>query len=171
MAKGISSGNVASIPIPSGTVLPFAGATAPTGYLICDGSTVSREAYGDLFNAIGTAWGEGDGSTTFHLPDLRGVTLRGVDGTAGRDPDKNSRTAMATGGNSGNNVGSYQADQYGSHRHSAQVRGVETTTASVGSWFTSIGGANTNYGTAQTNYSGGNETRMKNAYVNYIIRI
>lgn len=57
---------------PSGTVLDFAGAAAPAGYLVCNGAAVSRTTYSALFTAIGTAWGAGDGSTTFNVPDLQG---------------------------------------------------------------------------------------------------
>ena len=48
----------------------------PPGYLYCDGSDVSRQAYDKLFAAIGTTWGEGDGVETFNIPDLRGVFVR-----------------------------------------------------------------------------------------------
>lgn len=61
---------------PPGSILAFAGATAPAGYLLCDGSTVSRTTYPALFAAISTAYGSPDGST-FKLPDLRGQFLRG----------------------------------------------------------------------------------------------
>jgi microcystin-dependent protein len=57
--------------MPTGMVAFFAGETAPDGYLICDGSPVSRTCYAALFSVIGTLFGEGDGSTTFNLPDLR----------------------------------------------------------------------------------------------------
>ena len=56
--------------IPSGFILPFAGTSIPDGWLICNGAAVSRTEYAALFSAIGTKWGEGDGSTTFNLPDL-----------------------------------------------------------------------------------------------------
>jgi len=50
----------------------YGGVTAPTGWLLCDGSTVGRVAYPGLFNAVSTLYGSGDGSTTFTLPDMRG---------------------------------------------------------------------------------------------------
>lgn len=53
-----------------GMIKPFAGTTVPTGYLLCDGSAVSRTTYANLFSAIGTTYGSGDGSTTFNLPNL-----------------------------------------------------------------------------------------------------
>ncbi len=60
-----------SVIMPAGVINIFAGSTAPDGYLICDGSEVSRTEYADLFAVIGTTYGEGDGSTTFNLPDLQ----------------------------------------------------------------------------------------------------
>jgi microcystin-dependent protein len=94
----------------AGKISSFAMGEIPDGYLPCDGRQVSRTQFASLFAKIGTAHGEGNGTTTFHLPDLRGRFLRGVDGTAGRDPDKASRTAANAGGNAGNAVGSVQDD-------------------------------------------------------------
>jgi microcystin-dependent protein len=64
-----------------GTIHMFAGATAPDGTLLCDGSAVSRTTYADLFNVIGTKYGAGDGSTTFNVPDLRGKFPMGANST------------------------------------------------------------------------------------------
>lgn len=63
--------------VPAGCELSYPGATAPTGWLFCRGQAVSRTTYADLFAAIGTAHGTGDGSTTFNVPDRRGMFLRG----------------------------------------------------------------------------------------------
>lgn len=63
---------------PPGTVTAFAGSTAPEGWLLCDGSAVSRTAYAALFAVIGTTYGAGNGSTTFTLPDLRGRVAAGA---------------------------------------------------------------------------------------------
>jgi len=68
---------------PAGVVLPFAGSTAPTGWLLCFGQAVSRTTYAALFTALGTAYGVGDGSTTFALPDLRGRIPGGKDNMGG----------------------------------------------------------------------------------------
>lgn len=69
---------------PTGTVLPFAGSTAPQGWLLCDGSAINRTTYATLFAVTSTTYGTGDGSTTFNLPDMRGVFPRGqgTNGTA-----------------------------------------------------------------------------------------
>lgn len=70
-----------SILVPAGVLMPFAGSTAPGGYLLCDGSAVQRSQYSDLFAAIGTSFGAGDGSTTFNLPDMRARVPLGVSGS------------------------------------------------------------------------------------------
>lgn len=58
--------------LPAGSIIPWAGANAPVNWLLCDGSAVSRSTYSSLFAVIGTAYGAGNGTTTFNLPDLRG---------------------------------------------------------------------------------------------------
>lgn len=175
-----------------GEVIAFAGASIPENFLPCDGRAVSRTVYANLFAVIGTTHGQGDGSTTFNIPDYRGRFLRGIDGLAGNDPDKASRTAMNTGGATGNNVGSVQGDMYGSHTHiqdahnhsqNAHSHGIATgnanannvtnlssTAARTQTNNTDSATATNNPATATNQNSGGNETRPKNAYVNFIIR-
>lgn len=63
----------------SGAIMPFGGTSIPDGFLLCDGSAVSRSDYADLFAVIGVTFGPGDGSTTFNLPDLRGRVAVGHD--------------------------------------------------------------------------------------------
>lgn len=63
---------------PVGAIFPFGGTDIPVSFLLCDGSAVSRTDYEDLFNVIGTAFGTGDGSTTFNLPDLREAVPKGA---------------------------------------------------------------------------------------------
>ena len=64
---------------PSGIMSPFAGPTAPTGWLLCDGAAVSRATYVTLFAVVGTYWGAGDGSTTFNVPNAKGRMFTGLD--------------------------------------------------------------------------------------------
>lgn len=71
----LAGGRVISVPI--GAVVPYAGASAPAGYLLCDGSAVSRTTYAALFAIVGTAFGVGDGSTTFNLPDSQDRVILG----------------------------------------------------------------------------------------------
>ena len=102
--------------VPAGSVLTFAGTSAPTGYLICDGSSVSRTAYSALFSVISTFHGTAS-VTTFNIPDYRGRFLRMLAGTSTVDPDKTTRTAMATGGSTGNSIGSIQGHAFQTHTH------------------------------------------------------
>jgi microcystin-dependent protein len=80
---------------PVGAVMAFARSTVPTGWLKCNGAAVSRTTYADLFAAIGTTYGAGDGSTTFNLPDLRGEFIRGHDDGRGVDAGRGFGTAQA----------------------------------------------------------------------------
>lgn len=88
----IQASNVTPTPIgaTTGEIKMWPTATAPTGWLNCDGSAVSRTSYADLFTLIGTSFGVGDGSTTFNIPDLRSRFVRGL---------PNAGTVGATGGN------------------------------------------------------------------------
>src|SRR5687767_9072236 len=87
--------------MPVGTVLPFAGSSAPTGWLFASGAAVSRTTYSELFGIIGTTYGTGDGSTTFNLPDLRGRVVAGRDDMVS---DAN-RLTSAESGIDGNTLG------------------------------------------------------------------
>ena len=71
--------NTVNTNTPVGSISLFAGTTAPTGWLICDGSAVSRTTYANLFSVIGTTYGTGDGSTTFNIPNLKGKVPVGLD--------------------------------------------------------------------------------------------
>jgi microcystin-dependent protein len=168
-----------------GTIEILAGDVIPDGYMLCDGTSLLKADYPKLFSKIGVAWGEID-VDEFSLPDLRGKFLRGVDGTAGVDPNKASRTPSAFGGNAGNNVGSMQADATQGHFHSLVFKGVSSTqsnsgTASVETQSVSVANdtnmnSNNQARSMVTNGVNGtprtsNETRPINANVNYIIKV
>ena len=76
------------VALPTGAVLPFAGASAPSGHLLCFGQAISRSTYSDLFTAIGTVYGVGNGSTTFNIPDLRGRVVAGQDDMGGTSANR-----------------------------------------------------------------------------------
>ena len=104
--------DIEDLMVPIGVVVPFAGPSqnVPPGWLLCDGSEVSRTQFSDLFGMIGGLHGTGDGVMSFNLPDYRGRFLRGVDAGAGRDLEAAQRMEMSMGGQRGDMVGSVQGD-------------------------------------------------------------
>lgn len=135
---------------PAGTVIQFAGSSAPAGYLKANGNAVSRTTYAALFAAIGTTYGTGDGSTTFNLPDLRGEFVRGLDDGRGVD--------------AGRTLGSAQADEFKEHRHSFGVADeAVTNNGYVAYTFQQVS-------TSYTSFEGGSETRPRNIALLYCIK-
>ena len=92
---------------PPGSVEFYAGASAPTGWLMCDGAAVSRPTYAALFTAISTPYGAGDGSTTFNVPDLRGRVAVGK----GTHPDVDALN---------DNDGATLSNRRPKHKHDSQ---------------------------------------------------
>jgi microcystin-dependent protein len=120
--------------LPAGITLPFAGNSTPTGFLLCDGSAVSRTTYANLFAAIGVLWGVGDGSTTFNLPNLQRRVIAGSGGTST--------------GTLGNTVGSVGgAETLPAHDHTS---GTLTNSTSSVSGTINSGGAHTHTFTTGT---------------------
>lgn len=108
-----------SISIPSGTVVDFGGSSAPSGWLLCDGTAVSRTTYAALFGVIGTSYGAGDGSTTFNLPDARGRVSVGQ-GTHGDVNSLSDNDGVAVGNRSPKHK--HTVNDPG-HSHSYESRG------------------------------------------------
>ena len=100
--------------VPSGSVFCMAVATVPSGYLECNGAAVSRTTYAALFAIIGTAYGTGNGSSTFNLPDLRGEFVRGFDNGRGVD---NNRS-----------INDPQGSQFGQHNHNVSASSSSSVT-------------------------------------------
>lgn len=160
--------------VPPGMVVPYAGSTAPDGWLLCDGRTVSRTTYAALFAVIGTAYGAGDGSATFNLPDFRGRTAVGADSDNARGAKEGSKTHAMT------------EAQNGKHAHKALVSIPKSLAESniVNGNYTRLAGLKSNawsddsvpsYSgmTTGIDYSGSSEPfsiMQPSLYVNYIIK-
>tara|TARA_R110000751_G_scaffold233801_2_gene334685 strand:- start:80 stop:1225 length:1146 start_codon:yes stop_codon:yes gene_type:complete len=112
--------------VPTASIFAFPIETAPTGYLVCDGSAVNRATYADLFAVIGVTYGNGNGTTTFNLPDYRGQFLRGLDEGSGTDPGAASRTDRGD-GTTGNFVGTKQSSEVVAHDHNINAPASNTT--------------------------------------------
>lgn len=117
----IAAPNIVEYPV--GTVLAFAGPNTaiPEGYLLCNGAAVDRTDFADLFDVIGTKWGHGNTTTTFNIPTTQGLLLRGVAYGSGNDPDRGSRNAVLAGGQTGDEVGSFQNWRVQSHTHLSTI--------------------------------------------------
>jgi len=170
-----------AVAMPAGTIVSYGGETIPEGWLLCDGREVSRSEYANLYNAIKTVWGHGNNSTTFNLPDMRGVFQRGVSGDSGKDADVNDRVPLKEGGNSGNSVGSYQGDAIRNIMGSASPSWAGDATPSADGAFSgsykdgSREATNNNNGwrlvfDASRTVPTGSDNRPQNVYVNYIIK-
>ncbi len=101
--------------IPSGVMLDFAGGSAPTGFLLCDGSAVSRSTYSRLFGVIGTVWGGGNGSTTFNLPDFRRRVAVGSGG------DGTGVLGASVGNYGGEETHTLSNDEMPTHNHGGET--------------------------------------------------
>lgn len=178
--------------LPVGSIVAYPGeiGSIPSNWKVCDGKVLSADDFPELWERIGTIWGGSD-RKSFNLPDLRGRFLRGLDGGAHRDPDADQRTP--NGKNEITGVGSSQEDAIQVHRH---VDGGHSHGASVNNTgyhdsfacgnacgaLTGGGSAPVNVGVGKADISDptssgqltvrtASETRVKNVYVYWIIRV
>jgi microcystin-dependent protein len=131
--------------VPPGAIMYFARSNPPPGWLKANGALVSRTAYSNLFAAIGTTFGAGDGSTTFQLPELRGEFIRGWDNGRGVDLDRG--------------FGSWQPDELKSHTHGIPEVGPSSEIDGKG---LDSGNDNVTPTLNRTEATGGMETRPRN---------
>ena len=190
------SGNLsfAALPqaVPTGSVHLMASTTPPSGYLKCNGDLVSRTTYADLFAAIGTAFGAGDGSSTFQLPDLRGEFVRGWDDSRGVDSGRNFATTQSSQNKQHNHsTSSSSSISPSSHNHVFPGDDQFANANGVGGWSNRTSGsfnydaksqsgngrvyltsdATLSVSTSVTvNNDGGNEARPRNIAMMYVIK-
>jgi len=152
----VNQAKASNMLLPSGAIMAFAMNGAPTGWLAANGSAVSRTTYSDLWTALGTTsspYGQGDGSTTFNLPDLRGYFVRG----SGTNSDGTASGTFAA----------KQADELKSHTHTMYIHPATANgTSTNAARFNDIG-----FGSGITQATGGTETRPKNIAMLYCIKI
>lgn len=169
--------------VPAGTIQPFGGSSTevPDGWMLCNGTAIDREEFKDLYQAIGIRYGAGNNQTTFNLPDLRGMFLRGANNGRTdeyKDPDVDSRTANGLGNK--DDAGSKQSDAFQGHHHELYGKsgGGTTFTNTLGTNPASSYKTLANQSFVETAISDGingttrisSESRSKNMYVNYIIK-
>ena len=137
---------------PVGAIVTYPVDSIPSHCLECNGATISRETYPELFTAIGTTYGEGDGSTTFKIPDLRGEFIRGWDHSRGVDIDRT--------------FGSWQEDLFKIHDHTLTAFGADASNTAT---YVSHGGTINFELTESTSSVGGVETRPRNVAMMFCI--
>lgn len=147
--------------VPVGAIMFYGGGSTPNGWLICDGAAVSRTTYSSLFSAIGTAFGSGNGSTTFNLPDGRGRAFVGVDSQGGEGA-ASRLTGSHTGGLNASGIGSAGGEQSHQLTNAEMPRHRHTTTLPRGDANFNGGGGNTLWSTSNTknwdsNYQGNDD--------------
>ncbi len=180
--------------VPAGTVMAFAGQNIPAGWKLCDGSALDINEHPDLYQSIGELWGyggDGAGGQYFSLPDMRGRFLRGTSRGSTQDPNRGSRTPLGNGDS--DQTGSYQnnatkrpntnfvTNTAGAHSHTyTRTHGFGHLSGYPRFEFKNDGGG-PSYSTSSTSVAGNHshtitgggdlETRPKNVYVDYIIKL
>ena len=159
---------------PKGMITPYGGASAPTGWLLCNGTAISRTTYADLFAIVGTAFGVGDGSTTFNLPDLRqrfplgkaasgtGSTLGGTGGAIDHTHSTPAHQHTVAGhthtmGNHTHTVGAH-SHTISSHEHTVPSHYHSTTGSGADIAITGAGGSHSHGIPTRNNVGGFDDT-------------
>ena len=165
----------------SGMLVPYAGASAPSGWLLCYGQAVSRTTYSALFSALGTTYGSGDGSTTFNVPDLRGRVIAGQDDMGGSSANRltgqsGGLNGDTLGGTGGAETHQLTTAQMPSHSHSmgentrVQV-GFDNGRAFSGTFTSSLNNSdNITYSTQSTGGNAAHNNVQPTLILNYIIK-
>lgn len=150
-------------PIPTGSVIPFAGIAAPEGFLLCNGQEASRVTYARLYGVIGDTYGAGDGTTTFNVPDYREITLVGA--------GQNEKLSIAE--HDAYNVGEFKDDQMQGHVHEV-YKNFETNPKGGAGTVTVYGGKVNSGEPKDDGVNGtprtGKTTHGKQIGINYIIK-
>ena len=172
--KSVPASDFKEYIMPTGAVLPYAGSSAPTGFLLCYGQAISRSTYADLFSAISTTYGTGDGSSTFNVPDLRGRVAAGQDDMGGSSAN---RLTDQTGGLNGDTLG----DTGGSETHTLTTAQMPAHTHTIAAQ-QQVSGDSTNRGgsgqlgaaatitSSSTGGDGAHNNVQPTIILNYIIR-
>ncbi len=168
--------------VPVGTIITFAGEVKDRyeeleklGWLVCDGREFEQDKFPELFAQIKTSFGS-QAEGLYNIPDLRGLFVRCISNDSGKDPDADGRIALMTGGNSGNKIGSYQGYATGKPKNDfrAIIQNNDIVSMSLDSATDAgrsgiVGSDST---AEETDGTGGDlETRPKNKYVYYLIKI
>jgi microcystin-dependent protein len=166
-----SGSNLTGLPsMPTGAIIPWSVTVAPSGYLTCDGTAVSRTTYSALFAIVSSLYGSGDGSSTFNVPDLRGKFMAGYD--AGTSVLTSVTTGMIEGNVIGNSGGTQAVTlaiaQMPAHTHSVSV--VDGGGSAIGIDIVNDAAAGTDRTTGSTGGGGAHSNIPPALIVNFVIK-
>ena len=154
---------------PTASVIAYAGSSAPSGWLLCDGAAISRTTYSTLFAAISTVYGVGDGSTTFELPDLKGRVIAGKESSDTRltsgGSGINGGTLGSTGGTETHTLLTAEMPAH-THTQDDDAFGGTSASGAGGGWHTSVG----SQATGATGGDGAHQNTQPTIVLNYIIK-
>lgn len=182
IADGAISGSkfADGVALAEGMVMPYAGSTAPSGWLMCYGQAVSRTTYSALYAICGTTYGAGDGSTTFNVPDLRGRVVAGWDSMGGTSANRLTNQSGGINGDGIGNTGGTELQaltvaQLPAHTHGAGSYTVNGATGSGGGGLNGSGSVDpTSFSVSGTSGSTGSGDGHNNVQptmiLNYIIK-
>src|SRR6056297_3282287 len=165
-----SGGNIASLGTPTGAVIPFAGSSAPSGWFFCNGQELNRSTNSALFNAIGTTFGEGDGSTTFAVPDLRDRFALGANSIGGSDAGRVDNFSTSPGDSGGSDEHQLTEAEMPSHDHSYSPGRAGNNDAGYGGLIGSVSTASCADDTANTGGDQAHNNMPPFLALNYIIK-
>jgi microcystin-dependent protein len=163
--------------VPAGMIAAFPVEIIPSGWLACNGQSVSKVDYSELYDFLKNKTSSciyGETATHFTLPDYRGYFLRGWDGASGRDPDAVTRTDAGGTTTVGDEIGSVQRDIFRAHSHVHKFRRYPNATGSQEQAYptkiSTVGGSAIKVQSPSGEETGGSETRPINIYVMYCIK-
>lgn len=167
--------------MPIGSIIIWAGDSAqvPSNWRICNGTSLKKTDYAELYSILGENWIKDEGFHTdfFRIPDLRGVFLRGVNDERNdvfKDPDADNRIRLKSGTTIASDApGSFQRSEIQHHKHAAPlvIGGGSSGPRLAISIDAQPGEGHSYQGVQSTEETGGSETRPVNAYVHYIIKV
>ena len=161
---GSTKGGVEIGGMPVGSIIPYAGTTIPAGYLLCDGSAISRTTYSALFASIGTTYGAGDGNSTFNLPNTNERYLKGNNGGYGAESLPNIK------GNLGSIVTQRSKDPINDYNGAFRASGTDNYSSSSTSKSFRATGVTFNASRSSSTYKDNAKVNPDHIYVNFLIK-
>lgn len=160
---------------PAGSVIAYAGSTAPSGWLLLFGQNISRTTYAALFSVIGTTYGAGDGSTTFTLPDLRGRAVAGKDDMGGTSANRLTGLTDGVDGDVLGGTGGLQSTtlteaQLPAHTHTYTSTNMGGAGSASGVAFNTTGNSTTSRSVNTTGSGSAHNNVQPTLILNYIIK-